>query len=233
MTHHPVHDAVGQLIRTQSMEVHVTAEVSYVVRAPCLLAQLAEATVHSGREAGSRGVPGSRPPIAVDAWDLWHRIQHNTHSWARHLGLDRRRYLGAPQSRGELSTPPVGILLRACAAQAVSVAMVPVADAIMDSARTWHGQITTMLTGQATQRGVRGATCGQCGQASAVEQRDGETWRVPAIVLVTQTPDGVVYDGIVLRWLACQACGWCAPVDEAGTVVEVAFDVGTGEGVAA
>jgi hypothetical protein len=222
VTVHPVHTAVGELIRTRTMRIQVTADVQYTVRAPCLLQQLADA-VAGGLETGGRGVPGSRPPIAVDAHDLWHHIAHNTHSWAIALGINRHRYLGPP-SRGELGTPPVGQLLRACAAQAVSTAHEPIANAIHNAAARWHGQITTMLTGQAEQRGVRGAVCAQCGHITVVEQRDGEDYRVPAIALIVQD-----HDGAVLRWLACRACGWCATIGEDGSLVAVSLDTDPGQ----
>lgn len=217
---HPAHAAVGELIRTQTLRIDITADTHYTVRAPCLLQQLADA-IATGTETGGRGVPGSRPPIALDAWDLWRHITTNTHTWAEHLGLNRRNYLQPPTSRDHIGTPPIGQLLRSCATTATSTGKTHIADAIHAAAEQWRRQISTLLTGQAEQRGVRGARCPDlyCQAYTVTEPRDGETYRIPAVVLIVQT-----HDGLVLRWLACRACGWCGHVDDDGTVTAVSLD---------
>lgn len=190
-------DAVAELIRTQKLRIDITPAVGYWVKAPCLLTQLRNA-IAGGMETGGRGIPTSRPPIAVDALDLWREIGHNTHSWAAHMGLNRRdRH---PHSQ----TPWIGRLLRSCAAQAISTGKPLIADRIEHDARRWTAQITAMLTGQAEQRSIRGAACPTCTQRTIIEDRAGDgTYRVPAIILVTRD---------TLRWLVCQACGWTDPV---------------------
>lgn len=91
MTHDPV-DAVAELIRTRSMRIHVTPTVSYQVRQPCLLAQLEQALGVSEGRGGAATIPGSRPLIAADAWDLQTDILTGTYMWAQHLGVDRAPY---------------------------------------------------------------------------------------------------------------------------------------------
>lgn len=93
MTTSAATDAVGVLIRTQTRRIDVTPSIGYAVRAPCLLRQL-ELAVRVGSERGRGGaaVAGSRPLIAVDAWDLWTDITTAAHMWADHLGVDRRPY---------------------------------------------------------------------------------------------------------------------------------------------
>lgn len=97
MTLDPV-DAVAELIRARSMRIDLFGLASYTVRAPCLLAQLADA-LGVGSETGGRGIPTSRPPLNADAWDLWADIATATHTWADHLGLDRRPYRPTEPSR--------------------------------------------------------------------------------------------------------------------------------------
>lgn len=97
MRQHPVHDAVAALTRQQKTTIHITPHVSYRVTAPCLLAQLAaELGVSSTTTGAGGGVARSKMLVAPEAWDLWQEIQHNTHSWAAALDIDRRPYLPTP-----------------------------------------------------------------------------------------------------------------------------------------
>jgi hypothetical protein len=213
MTQHPVHDAVAALLRRDTLRVEVTPTLAYTARAACLLRQLAD-SIGVGMESGGRGIPGSRPPIAVDAHDLWWEIAYSTSEWAAALDVDRRPYLRPAVRDAAATTPPVGRLLRAVAAQAVSTGREPIADRIARNADRWARQIRSMLHDQVEQRGVRGATCAECGAAHIVEERDGENYRLPAIALITHEQD----DG-VLRWLTCRACGWYGAVAEDGAAL--------------
>lgn len=217
--HHPVHEAVAALIRTQSRRIQITQTIGYTVRSACLLQQLAEAIGVGMEKTGGSGKPGSRPPIAVEVWDLWVHIVHSTNSWAAHLRVDRSRYSDSAvhvvRDGSNFATPGVGRLLRAVAAAAVSQGKEAVADAIQRAAEKWHRQILAMLHGQVDQRPVRGANCFECQAVTVAEERDGEgTYRVPAIVLITDDQAGVVN-----YWLACRACGWNEQVNEYGTAL--------------
>lgn len=209
---HRAFDAVAELIKVQRMRIDITAEVGYSVTAPCLLSQLAEA-VAGGIEAGGRGVPGSRPTIAIDALDLWVRILHCTHTWADACGVSRRD--GAPDN----PTPWVGRLLRSTVATAVSRGHVEMADQMARSATDWAREIRAMLTGEFAQRGIRGAVCPECERTSMIERRhEGkhvEHYRVPVIVLITET----LGDAGRLRWLSCVACGWYSPLGHGDVTV--------------
>ena len=195
-------EVVGELIKAQRMRIEITAEVGYTVTAPCLLAQLAEA-VELGGESGGRGVPGSRPTIAVEALDLWVRVVTSTHVWADACGLSRRD--GTPDS----PTPWIGRLLRSATATAASTGKQEMVDRITTSARAWVREIRALLTGEVEQRGIRGAVCPDpaCGQMWVVEEREEgrrvEHYRIPAIVLIVEA-----LDIGTLRWLTCLACGW-------------------------
>lgn len=200
-------EAVAELIRTQKLRIEVTASIGYWVKAPCLLTQLRQA-VTLGTEGGTRGIPNSRPPIAVDALDLWHEIAHSTYAWAAHMNLNRHdRH---PHSQ----TPWIGRLLRSCAATAISTGQPPIAERIEHNARRWTSQITAMLTGTTEQRSIRGATCPNCVAATILEDRQGDgLYRIPAIVLVSRD---------TLRWLVCQACGWTDPIVGPAEVIHTA-----------
>lgn len=100
MTH--LADAVATLIRQQTMRIHYLPgdpDRAYTVRAPSLLTQLADLTASSTSGAGGRTVPGSRLPIAVDAWQLWSDLTATVHAWAQQLGVNRRPYLVAETDR--------------------------------------------------------------------------------------------------------------------------------------
>lgn len=233
MTQHPVHEAVAALIRTQTHRVQITQTIGYTARSACLLQQLADSIGVGMEKTGGRSVPGSRPPIAVDAWDLWTHIVTSTNAWAQHLGINRERYNDSPVTtvRSALTpaTPPVGRLLRAVAATAVSQGKQPIADAVQRAAEKWHRQILAMLTGQVDQRPVRGAACFDCGQTSVLEERAGDgTYRVPALVLVTNDQTGEP-----MHWLACRACGWNEQVAENGAALAHSTSTRDYEGVAA
>lgn len=204
-------EAVAELIRTQKLRIEVTPTVAYWVKAPCLLSQI-EAAKAGGMETGGRGIPASRSPLAIEAFDLWYKITYNTHGLAHHLGLNRR------DTTPESQTPWVGRLLRHCAATAVSKGLTKTADRIEFNAKKWTVQIGGMLSGKTEQRALRGAQCSDCSATTVVEERWGDgTYRVPAIIVVTYN---------TLRWLVCQACGWSDPLvtDEADDLVYTSED---------
>lgn len=87
-----VTDAVGALVRTQTLRVHYLGERFYTARAPCLLTQLHQAVHSSSGGRGGRTVAGSRIPLAADALDLWVEVASSVHGWADALGVDRRPY---------------------------------------------------------------------------------------------------------------------------------------------
>ena len=94
MTH--LVDAVGQLLRQQTMRIHFlpgAPDAFYKVRAPSLLAQLGDAVASSTTGRGGRTTPGSRVPLAVDALQMWTDIHTAVHAWAKELHVDRRPYL--------------------------------------------------------------------------------------------------------------------------------------------
>lgn len=219
-------EVVGELIKAQRMRIEITAEVGYTVTAPCLLAQLAEA-VEMGGESGGRGVPGSRPTIAVEALDLWVRIVTSTHAWADACGLSRR------DSTPDSPTPWIGRLLRSATATAASTGKQEMVDRITTSARAWVREIRALLTGEVEQRGIRGAVCPDpvCGQMWVVEEREAdgrrvEHYRIPAIVLIVEA----ILDDAVLRWLTCLACGWnrALSLDDATVLAHVSESLDTG-----
>jgi hypothetical protein len=200
---HAAIDAVADLIRTRTTFIEINLETRYRVKGPCLLAMLEEA-ITAGSNSRTGGVPGSRPPIAVDAWDLWVSVQTSTRGWARHLGLDRSRYETDPATRARhgFVTPPVGRLLRGVAATAVSTGQGAVSARVTTSARTWARSIETMLAGEPEQRHIR-ATCPACDAATVRDLRDedGRTvpYLIPALSLTTWES---------LRWVCCSGCGW-------------------------
>lgn len=111
-------DAVGELIRQQTLRVHYLADLlidptlgrtrevrhqlttahrlqeqrAYTVHAPCLLAQLHAAVYASDTGRGGRTIPGSRMPLTAAALDLWVEISVDVNGWAAALGVDRRPY---------------------------------------------------------------------------------------------------------------------------------------------
>lgn len=212
---HPAHDAVAALTRQHRMTIQITPTVRYTVTAPCLLAQLADAIGVGVEHTGSPAVATSKPPISVDALDLWAEIHTSTHTWADTLPVDRRRYLNPADGH---PIPPVGRLLRLVTATATGRGQAEIADAIHTAATRWRAQIAAMLHGVQQQRGVRGAQCPTCSATTIVETRPQEVipgragsgrYRVPAIVLVRREVAGEP-----LRWLACLACGWSTPAGD-------------------
>jgi hypothetical protein len=221
VTKHAALDSVNELIRPHRLVIDVTAQLRYTVHAPCLLRQLATC-ITLGAERGGRGVPGSRAPLNADVLDLWYEIAHNTHGWALAVGGIQRR-----DPHDQHAIPWIGRLLRTTATHAISKGHTAIADRIDTSATRWADQIRTMVSGTPEVRGVRGATCPDCTQIRpyppdligprsgiqptmwVTETRPGEgDVRVPAIVLALRQVDGVT-----LRWLTCQACGWSVALD--------------------
>lgn len=193
-------EAVQTLLRPHRATIEVTPTVRYTVRAPCLLRQLAQC-VTLGAERGGRGVPGSRAPVNADVLDLWHEIAHNTHTWARAVGMSdaerRARVLDHP-------IPWVGRLLRTATATATARGEEAMTEAIGRSAREWARRITAMVTGTPEARGVR-ATCPDCGAAMVIDVREDDRERVQVYAVVLAVRDVA---GRPMRWLSCRACGW-------------------------
>jgi hypothetical protein len=189
---HPALDTVAHLIRTQHRRIEVSPGIAYTVTAPCLLAQLRDSIGVGMERGGGQSVPGSRPPVSTDALDLWTEILYAVHTWADHLGIDRR------DKQPESPTPHVGRLLRTVAATASSTGRELMTNKVIDKAVDWRERITRMLAGTVAQRGIRGAACDVCGQQTVEEQREDGRYRVPAIVVATR-PEGT--------WIVCQYCG--------------------------
>lgn len=203
-------DAVGELLRPQSMRVHPLADLTtdpppgapaelryqlqqarrlasarfYTVHAPCLLAQLRAAVAGTDVVgANLRGVARSRLPLSADALDLWVWIVTAVHTWANILNVDRHPDL--PPDPTPAGIPPVGLVLRAVAAAAIAQHADELADRVAHDAHHWANQIRSMLAGPAVDERlypIRGAHCSQCGATTASEPRDdGQHYRVPAV----------------------------------------------------
>lgn len=225
-------DAVGVLLRQHTMRIHYLPgrpEVYYTARAPGLLVQLAEAVGSSSSGTGGRTVPGSRLPLNADVLQLWTDIQLSIHGWAKALGVSRRepdiarllRQTAAaavkPGAEGIAAT-----MARRCACGR------DIAPA--DCSGCWAHRIEGMLTPTLEDREIRGAACSQCTTEhrttnpengtltvehlptrTLLQVRDGELYRVPAIVVrvaVLPLGDGVVATADDL-WIyrMCRACG--------------------------
>lgn len=97
-----LHDAVAELIKAQTLQVHYLPgdpDRSYTARAPCLLQQLRAAVASSTSGRGGRTVPASRLPLAAEALDLWVEITSSVHAWADALRIDRRPYRVAERTQ--------------------------------------------------------------------------------------------------------------------------------------
>ena len=194
---HVALETVGKLIRTQKTVIQVGPTIAYTVTAPCLLAQLHDSIGVGMERGGGASIPGSRPPVDTEALDLWHDIAYTVHAWADHLGIDRR------DKQPESETPHVGRLLRTVAATASSTGRERLTAKVIERADTWRTRIAIYLAGIVPQRGIRGAQCEHCGHTTVLETRDDGTYKVPAIVVVTE-PD--------TAWIVCQACGDTRPL---------------------
>lgn len=194
----PALEAVNELLKPQELHLDDTRRT---VKGPCLLAQLqAAVAAGTGARGGGRST-GSRPPIAVDALDLWNDIEHTAHHLAWRLNLSRTD----PGITSQI--PWVGRLLRTATATAHGRGWSEAVCHVESRARSWREQIEAMLTGQHTYRPIRGAQCPRCGFSTVHEQREDGLYRVPALVLVTETYQAE-------RWLVCNACGHQLPAAE-------------------
>ncbi len=147
----------------------------------------------------------------------------------RRVPLDRDR------GNDARTVPPVGQLLRAVAAAAITQHTDLLADRIGHDAHHWAGAIRSMLAGPAVDERlypIRGAACATCGATSASEPRDdGTTYRVPAIQVRVMRQDQDYHGHWHLRpadsidqddaWLyqmclACGANGWVPYTTETG-----------------
>jgi hypothetical protein len=227
-----LHDTVAELIRQQSMRVHylpADPDRWYTARAPCLLTQL-EVAVGSSPGSGSGGTSrGTAALVDVNALDLWTEICDNVHGWAHALHVDRAPYRDTrprldPSPAGERTVPAVGQLLKAVAARAQSLAVDEVTDRITHKTTGWTVRIRTMLAGQEVDdriRPIRGATCGQCGAATAPEQRDDGLYHVPAVQVRFMPMEGREPDDL-WAYRMCIACGDNGWVDYTTTTGEAA-----------
>lgn len=213
MSAHPALEAVGELVKPHKTIITITPVVRYRVAAPCLLQQLADCAL-GGLRVGVAGGFGSRAPINVDVLDLWSGIATSTYAWAAAVGVARSDPFG-----GRHAIPWVGRLLRTTTATAVGRGdFRELVDRVQLNAERWAGEIRTMVTGQPTERGVRGADCPECASRWVTEDRPGEgRVRVPAIVLTVREVDAGV-----LRWLTCLACGWSMSIGASDVAAQTA-----------
>lgn len=222
-----VADAVGELLRTRSTVITPLPigrpDVTYTVRAPSLLDQLADAVASSSNGRGGRTVPGSRLPLDSGAVDLWWHMQTTIHGMAKALDLRRR---GAP-----------GAVLRRLAAAVVKPGQEAMAATLRrrcwcgkssiapdDCGRCWVHKIEAMMTPQFADRELRGVGCWEC-RTETLDPRNGTRyWAPTTTVLIEQSGERVRVPAIVVRvavmpgleaataddlWIyrMCRACG--------------------------
>jgi len=219
-------DAVGELLRQRTMRVHPlpgAPERFYTARAPGLLEQLGQA-VGNSTGTHSHTVPGPRLPISADAFDLWYAIVTSLHAWADELGVQRcmpapvllRKVSAAAVARDEIAAT----LQRRC--WCGQAAIEPT-----DCGRCWVHRIEALLAPQLVDRELRGAACTACrteteqvdpetGKITIIRvpttttliERDGELYRVPAIVVrVASAPWAEGADTDLWVYRMCRACG--------------------------
>lgn len=218
MSNDSLHQAVSALLRKPQRRIDV-GPTHYRVWAPCLLRQLEEAVANSNAGSGGRAMPGTKAPLDMGALDLWTEIQVSAGAWAAVLGIDRRRYRNGPRAADEDSIPPVGLLLRAVAADlAGRTDREAMAQAVERNARRWAGQIERMLTPPLDAgRGIVGAPCHGCGTVWVVSIPDpapGEPDRVvwePAEDWPTLDRQPAIWvergETGIIRCLWCRGCG--------------------------
>jgi hypothetical protein len=216
--HESLHRAVGVLLVPPRKRIHV-GRVHYDVRAPCLLRQLEEAVASSSTGVGGRTTPGTRAPLGMDALDLWTEVLVSVGAWAGVLGVDRRKYRSGPRAADEYSPPPVGLLLRAVAAEITGrTDRDQMAVAVERNCRRWKIRIEGMLSPpDSAGRGIVGAPCGSCGTRWVVSVPDPEPGRPDQVRWVpaeqepgeTRQPALFVERGEtgVIRCLWCRSCG--------------------------
>jgi hypothetical protein len=114
------------------------------------------------------------------------------------------------------TTPPLGRLLRASAAEADRLGYDAMCDTIARDARRWAGRIDAMLGAvrdRIRARDIAGVRCPDCGARVVVADVDGERTQLPA-VLVGLSDDESPY------W-ACRSClaaGWLVTPEELAAV---------------
>lgn len=256
--------AVHTLTTPQTLRIHYLPTHHYTAHAPCPLQQLRDAVALGTEHTNRTTATTSRPPIAVDALDLWTEILTAVHTWARHLGIQRTPYregptrpahpdrqpdwmrrlhpyiapvdwttaphppapgtvqatAAPPTTRPALyvvpvndptatfTVPPVGLLLRAAAAEAIATGQQPVADTMTRKATAWADRIATMLgaLGRAVHE-IRGMACADCGDTTVLEDRPGDgVYRVPAIEVRLLPRDEDQSDDL-WPYRSCRACG--------------------------
>lgn len=106
--------------------------------------------------------------------------------------------------------PPLGLLLRAVAAQAVAAGEQQIADRLERKAGVWATRIRTMLAMAHRDERVypiRGAACPSCDQEAVIEDRgDDGTYRVAALVVWMLPVEGGDPDDL-WPYSHCRACG--------------------------
>jgi hypothetical protein len=220
-TRYPAVDAVAALIRPRDQLVDTDDGRTTRVPGPCLLQLLIiyRHAVSTSRGAGGNGA--GTVPLNTEALDLLNEINLAAHTWAQpdHLDIDVKAYAVAPANRpGKPITPPLGLLLRACAVKASTEGHDGIADGITRLANQWARRIEEIVDKERDHRDLRG-TCPTCGADQVLEERDDPgnrrrldgrgTFRRPALILVAPRLDET--EGT----LCCLACGWHAPVSAA------------------
>lgn len=192
----PALEAVNELLRPQELRLDDTRRT---IKGPCLLTQLHTAIEAGSGTRGGSNATGSRPPIAINAYDLWTEIEHHAHYLAWAVGIPRR------DPGGTSPIPWTGRLLRTATATAHGRGWHAAVNRVEAKAIAWRQQIEAVLTGTQQQRPLRGARCTWCLATTITEDREDGTYRTPALILITR-------DHLAERWLVCQACGHNEPM---------------------
>ncbi len=187
-----------------------------------LLAQLHQAVlaggIRTGPASGGHGA-ASRPPVDVDALDLWRGIARTVDVWAAELQVDDRahRHRAARAARWDhagrlvVPEPAEATLLRAIAVRAASRWPQSVVDDTAREVEGWIRVAAAVVTGGTSTRALRGVACWGCGATTVSVVRDGDPTRVPALVAALTPGSGVVE-------VLCRGCGATRSRVEGGPV---------------
>ena len=187
---------------------------------------------------GAHAVPGPRLPVSADALDLWYQISTSLHAWASDLDVARREPAPVLLSRLRrldlAQTVAMPVLLRRVMVAAAPHE--PIATVMQrrcwcgqsgiapgDCGRCWAHRIEALLAPQLVDRELRGAACTYCltprldpvtqtivsePTTTTVIERDGERFRVPAIVVrVAAAPWAEGADTDLWVYRMCRNCG--------------------------